>query len=251
MFLRILAILGAIAAAVMFYLIGDTKDQLEADLDSTESELTDTRGQLNTATEEREELQEEVESLSEDLRETQARATNLDNQLTRVRQELREATQTISDREEETEDLRAEATRIRRELLAERTRAGELEETLEEEDVAELRSSIQQLERQLLETERQIQTADESSASAQEEGDQTRRQAIRGQVTEVGPQSAFIMLNIGREDGVRENSTVMIRRGPQYIGRATISRVQDDAAMAEIRSGTEEVRSGDIATTLN
>lgn len=246
MFLRILAILGAIAAGVMFWIIGDTKEKLEADLQSTESQLTSTKGDLSNLQSEHETLQEEAGNLRTSLDDAQARATNLQNQLTQVRQELAEANKTLNTRQEEAESLKAEAARIRRELLDERKRVTNLEETLESEDAAALRASIRQLEQQLLQTERQIQTV-EPSQNGEEQG----RVVLRGQVTEVGDQSAYIVIDLGATDGARENATVMIRRGPRYVGRAQIRDVKEDASVAEVMPGASSVETGDQAITLN
>lgn len=250
MFLRILAILGAIAAAVMFWMIGDTKDRLEADLNNTRSSLHDTQRQLSSAHEENEALGAEVASLEENLEETRANATRLNNQLTQVRRELEQATQAITAREREAETLRTDAAQIRRQLLEERNRVSQLEESLEAEDAAELRASIQELEHQLLLTEQQLQTMGDPRAAPRDEREERTRRVIRGEVAEIG-EAGFILLNIGAENGVRENSSVMIRRGPQYIGRATVAEVQDNISIAQVQTGMGRVRTGDLAITLD
>lgn len=253
MFLRILAILGAIAAGVMFWMIGDTKDKLESDLQSTESQLNQTQSNLTTVRGEHEELQETAAALTRDLEETQARATNLENQLTQARRELAEANQAITTRDREAAALKSEATRIRRELLDERARLTELEQNLESEDSGALRDSIRQLEEQLLARERQLQEmggTDNATASTQSP-EAPRAEVLRGKVTEVGDGSAFVVIDLGSEAGVRPNSSVMIRRGPRYVGRATIREVKENTSVAEVSPGADRIQAGDMAVTLN
>lgn len=253
MLLRILAILGAVAAAVMFFILGNQKEELQGRLDEAETSLQQTQGQLSTVRNEREELQEQVETLSDQIEESQARNNALETQLTRVRQELAQASQIISTREEEAEDLRSEASRIRRELLEERNRIAELQQSLDEDGSDELRQRARELERQLLETERRLESIEEADPAevAQQERKEERRQTIRGQVTEVGPQSAFVLLDIGAAEGVRENSPVMIRRGARFIGRAHVTEVHDDVSVARVAPGADSPRAGDVAVTLN
>lgn len=252
MFLRILAILGALAAAAMFWIIGDTKDQLEAELQSTENSLTQSQNNLRSLEDERDELEEELASLNEELEESLSNATQLDNQLTQVRRELNETRQAMSEQEDESETLRAEAEQIRSQLLEERTRIAELEENLQDEDAEDLRTSIRALENQLLETERQLQTAGTTESDDDDsETEERPRQVLRGEVTEVGPDSAFVVINLGPETGVRQNASVMIRRGPRYIGRAVIKETEDGGSIAEVQPGASSIQPGDLAITLN
>lgn len=252
MFLRILAILGAAAAAYMFWDIGNTKDQLEADLQSTQNNLTTTQGNLRTVEGERDGLTTEVATLNEDLEEATANANRLDSQLTQVRRELQQATQAINARDQEAESLRADAAQIRRQLLEERTRVGELQDSLENEDAEALRASIRNLEQQLIRTEQELQIVGSPNAvAATNQPQEIARKIIRGEVIEVAPDSPYILLNIGAEEGVRSESSVMIRREARYIGRAVISEVNDGASIAELQTGAEAVQPGDFAVTLD
>jgi chromosome segregation ATPase len=251
--LRILAILGAVTAVVLFFILGDQKDQLQAELDDTQTRARQLEGQLSTARNERQEAQTQVETLTTQVEEAQAQNNTLQNQLVRTRQELAQAQQLISTREQEAEALRADANRIRRDLLAERNRIAELQQNLDEQDSAALRTSIRELERQLRETELRLQDLqqDDPQYVAQPDRREAPREALRGEVTEVGPQSAFVLLNIGSLDGVRENAPVMIRRGGRYIGRANVTEVHDEISVARVAPGTGRIRAGDIAVTSN
>lgn len=252
MFLRILAILGAIAAAIMFWMIGNTKEELTANLQRTESTLQRTESNLRTLEEERDALQTEIAEIEETLQESEANSQQLQNQLAQVRQELEAANAAISARDQEAERLRAEAANIRRQLLDERTRAAEAQETLGTEEGAQMRATIEALERQLIETENQLQTLGATPAAAETETpEKPRREIIRGEVVEVASDSGYILLNIGANAGVRQDSSVMIRRGPQYIGRAVVAEVHEDSAIAEVRSDAKKVLPGDRALTLN
>lgn len=253
MLLRILAILGAIAAAVMFFIIGNTKDELARDLEDTQTRLQKSQSNLSAAENERQKLQEQAAALETQAQEAQAQASSLQNQLTRVRQELAQATQIIGTREEEAQSLQTEAARIRRELLDERNRVAELQQNLEGQDPEGTQASVRELERKLLETERRLldlSRVDEGQGAQQQEQMEETRQALRGEVTEVGPDSAFVLINLGSAAGVRQDSPVMIRRGTRYIARANITEVHDDVSVARVAPGASPIRAGDVAITL-
>jgi|GEM_PF-5164021 len=252
MLLRILAILGAIAAAVMFFIIGNTKQELERDLDDSRTRLQQTQGRVSTLETERQELQEQASVLETQMQEAQAQGQALQTQLTRVRQELAQATQIINARERESQELQTEAARIRRELLEERNRVAELQQNLEGQDADAMQQSVRELERKLLETERRLldlQRPDEAQVAQQEQVEETR-EALRGQVTEVGPQSAFVLINLGNQAGIRRDAPVMIRRGARFIARANVTEVHDDVSVARVAPGAERIREGDVAITL-
>lgn len=254
MLLRILAILGAIAAAVMFFLLGNQKEELQTQLDESTTSLTQTKSQLTTATQERQKFEEQSNALTGEVKELESKSQSLDNQLTRVRQELAEAKKVISTREEEAKDLQSEAGRIRRELLEERNRVAQLQENLSEEDSAALRGSIQALERQLLDTERRLQTIQTQSPEEVAQTNTTKAPAkptLRGEVTDVGPDSSFIVINLGSNKGVEENSSIMLSRGSRFVARGKVVEVREEVSVARITSGGNPVLAGDSAITLN
>lgn len=253
MILRILAILGAVAAAVMFWMIGNTKEQLESELEMTSNQLNETQSQLDNLNSKHAELTSQAEETAQDLEEARARASSLDNQLSQVRRELAEANKNLSDQEREAENLRTEAVRIRRELLEERNKVDELAGALESEDVAAARARIKRLEEQLAATEGQIQgTTNEGGTESQTSGrEEAPAVVLRGEVVEVGENAAYVLIDIGSAEGARPNSSIMIRRGPRFIARANITEVNEDTSVAEILPGAGRIREGDLAVTLN
>ncbi len=253
MLLRILAILGAVAAAVMFFLLGNQKEELQNQLSNTEADLQQSQSQLRTVTQEKTELEEQASALTTQVEELESRSESLDNQLLRVRQELAEAREIISARDQEAETLRAEAGRIRRELLEERNRIATLTENMNEEDSAALRASIRELEQQLRDTEIRLQNVQSPSTQqvAEAQTEEQARPALRGEVTDVGPDSAFVLINLGSNDGIEANSSVMLRRGARYIGRANIVEVREDVSVARVSRAANQIQPGDAAISLN
>jgi hypothetical protein len=62
------------------------------------------------------------------------------------------------------------------------------------------------------------------------------------------PKWHFILLDAGESKGVVANAELLIRRHGELVGRARVSRVQDDRCIADLMPGWEltEVREGDV-----
>jgi len=73
--------------------------------------------------------------------------------------------------------------------------------------------------------------------------------ALRGRVISTDPKWRFLVLDVGADQGVLENGEVLLRRGDKLLGRARVSRVQQDCCVANVMSGWElgEIQEGDIA----
>lgn len=252
MILRLVAILGAVAAAVLFFMIQGEKQLLQADLDTTRGNLQQTERQLDTTRGELEQSQQQAQQISGQLAESQANVASLQNDLRDVRRELAQAMQVISARDREAEELRREEARIRSELLAARSQAEELRETIEGADPQQLRDTIRALEENLRRTEERIEALDVAEVGGEQPNAiQERRPALRGSVTGVGPRSAYIVINVGAEAGLRSRSPLMIRRGSRYVAHAEVTEVHSNMAIAHVEPGARRIRQGDAVITLN
>lgn len=252
MILRILAILGAIAAVALFFIIGDQLKDTRTDLEQSETRLNSTQDDLRTVRGERDELEEEVNELDTNLENAENEISSLRNELSEVRRELEQASQVISRREEEAEELRSEATRIRRDLLEEQRRIASLEQEMDEEDAAAMRRHIRELEQQLEETERRMREVSEDDEQRPTEQTTTESAPIfRTEVLEVSSDRAFVLIGAGASDGVSSGQRVLIRRGGRVLGEARISEVEDDVSVAYLRDGSGRIQPGDLVMSIS
>ncbi len=250
MILRIIAILGAVAAVVLFVLIGNQKEELQNELDDTRMTLRTTERNLSTVRGEKEELEGNVAELNTNLEESQAEVSSLQSQLTRTRRELAEANQIISARERDAEAARAEAARIRRELREAREEAERTVGTAEA-GAQEAQRRIARLEQQLraVEAGTQPETAPEDPLTG--EPTYVRRPPVRGEVTEVDRQSNFIVINVGAGDNLRKDSILIVRRGAKMVARARLADVQETQSIAQVYPGGERIQAGDLIIAYN
>ncbi len=57
---------------------------------------------------------------------------------------------------------------------------------------------------------------------------------LKGKITVVDPKYDFVILNIGKDQGVLERGEMMINRGGMLLGKVRISSVQKDSCIANI-----------------
>ena len=68
---------------------------------------------------------------------------------------------------------------------------------------------------------------------------------LRGQVLAFDPKWRFIVINAGQEQGVRPRGKLLVSRDGKLVGRAIVTRVDKDRAIANLLSESPEVLEGD------
>jgi len=63
------------------------------------------------------------------------------------------------------------------------------------------------------------------------------RDGIEGSILSVDSDWGFVVLNVGEQDGVRENGELMISRGGKLVGKVQISSVENDRSIANVMPG--------------
>jgi predicted RNase H-like nuclease (RuvC/YqgF family) len=158
-------------------------------------------------------------------------------------------------------------------LLQQRRRLAEMENTLlqakgqltlstENEgllnrEIAGLKKDIDQLQRRLLEIDvlrgQLAQREQELALLRNRVGPDGRpiqvseHQVEPRSVQGVGPQDAFVIVNLGSRQGATKGDRLLVRRGTDFIAVALISDVLDDLSIAQIDPGSlrESLRKGD------
>lgn len=244
LFLSLLAVLAAGVSVALFMLIGTNTTALEREATNLRSMLDQAQQDREIALAERDESNAEAEAVRREINEYKARNVSLEarnNQLSRdvvnAREQLeaRElmeltSTQTIADLREQLLEMRANSAA---------TSAG-----ANAEQVAAYEARIADLEKQLAEARRDDEAADLRAALARVPTDLT------GSVLEVGPKSAFVVLNIGSADGAVSSLEMTLRRGSKVIARVRLTDVHESYSVAHVlpSTATGRIRTGDIVS---
>ncbi len=72
---------------------------------------------------------------------------------------------------------------------------------------------------------------------------------LTARVLSTDPKWRFLVLDAGAEEGVLANGELLVRRGDKLVGKARISRVEQDRCIANLMSGWDlgDIQEGDVA----
>lgn len=152
-----------------------------------------------------------------------------------------------------------ELARTRQELDAARQEIARLNEQLarKEAEIAQAKQKLNELASQIEELDRQIGDQKEQIAKLEKEkselGEERQRledalapflppplpsrdmvKNLQGTVVIVDPEWNFVILDVGRLHGLQKNTTLLVHRGEQMIGRIRVSDVRDNLSVGDV-----------------
>ncbi|MDA7916664.1 hypothetical protein N9Z12_02270 [Opitutaceae bacterium] len=240
--LSVIALIGAVASGVMFFIIGNSKQELFHRWQNTDAKLTATEAKLIGAQRENEELQNQVRVLDADL------ATHK-RDLTALRLEAEQMQQSL----ELLEEARASAVEARESALVDLGQATDnlailrrqLAESVSPVEVQQYQQTIADLEARIEPLERRL--AQKNAAPALVSG-----RSNHAQVVKVGPRNAFVVINFGSTHGAITNQRFALKRGNTALATAEISLTKEHYSIAQVlpESLSGNIRKGDAATII-
>jgi len=179
--------------------------------------------------------------------------------LGKAEEHMRELAGLLKDNETQLQQQRRRLAEMENNLLQAK---GQLTLSTENEgllnrEIAGLKRDIDQLQRRLQEIEllrgQLAQREQELALLRNRTGPDGRpiqvaeQQAEPRSVLGVGPQDAFVVVNLGKKAGATKGDKLLVRRGTDFIAVALISDVLDDLSIAQIDPGSlrESLRKGD------
>ena len=181
----------------------DELPDTKLDLENTKADLTSTRETL-AATEEK-------------LVATEAQVVDLTSQLESKEVELAQANTQIEQLEVEKEDLNAQLADTQSQLDNARSEATDLKD-----EIASLNQTIEDMSRELGELPEKV-----------------APKGLTGKILFINPYWNFVVLDIGRDDGLSPNVEMLVHRKDKLIGKVRISSADDKMAIAEILADWE------------
>lgn len=225
--LTILAGLGALG--VSHLVVGEKVTQLNTDLASAQDRATQAETAKTAAESETKKAKEAAEKMATDLteRETQLddvtkkhavqlkRANDLETELVKAMAERNEAQQELASWK--TLGIPVEQIRQQRARLTELTQR--LEGLTEENTVLARNNNVLKAE-----LDRYKGVSSEVQLPA----------GLRGKVVAVDPKYDFVVLNLGRKDGLLEHGRLIVNREGRLVGKVEITRVLESSAVANV-----------------
>lgn len=230
-----IAILGSTVSAVLFFQIGNSKQVLELRLADAEVRATKLDGALALANRQNGTLTGQLSALDTELAtararqaETEGRVTQLDRTLSEVKRDLADTRSVLTVYEDTTRALGDEVASLRQDLEESRT------SNASPEAVQAYKSTIAELEKQLA-------TARNGAALTGTAGASTAvfsSRAGRATVLNVGPQSAFVVLNFGSARGAKLGQKLTVSQGTTEVATVLISDVRANFSIAQVLPDT-------------
>lgn len=238
--LCLVALAGSVASGVLFFLVGNTKQELHQKWQNAEARLSATQTQLAAAESDATELQNRHRVLDADLAAAKRELTDARLNLEQLQQSFDLAEESrlaaVAARESAIDNLTAAHT----ELDALRT---QLASSIAPAEAQRYRRTIVDLESRIGELEQFItrKNADPALVAGR---------AHYAQVIRVGPRNSFVIINFGSTHGARENQRFAISRGETRLAVVEISRVAEHYSIAQVlpESLSGNLRKGDAAT---
>jgi hypothetical protein len=179
---------------------------------------------------------EESKTVAEAKAAAEAKALTATTAAEKAKKDLDDVTTKIQEQDSKIKDLEAKATAPAAPVVA----ATPDPELLKKVADAEAKAAEQA---QLLKTF-QAKSEDAEKKATALEAENARRAAglnkpgLEGRVLAVNPNWNFVVLNIGDHQGVATNSSLIIKRGGNLVGRLRVTSVEPSTSIADIQAGS-------------
>lgn len=242
--LQALALLGAVASGLFYFLGKSAYQQSDSDLQRLNADYRSERAKSKSLQQELEELRSQSEGAQEEIEQLTSDALLANNQLLQLRRENQRLKDALDAQERAERRLQAENGRLTEELNSLKATS------VPREQVAEYEQAISRLEREVLDLQ-QTQARQPQSAALP---DQLPPDAsLRGKVLTVGKGASFVVLDIGYHDGVRLQTELYIQHADTPIAKIQVTEVKENLSIARVlpESLTKTPQSGDSVSSLN
>lgn len=240
--MSLVAVLAAAISGALFFKIDYDKAALLANNKAVQTQLASSQQRASDNATERDRLTAEVAKVQAELAELKARNTALEARNSQLARELTRHRDQLSAREQSDQGVQQELANLRKQLADSRAAIASSIGGASAEQVAAYEERIRDLEDQLIAMRRRTtpETAAFSSVPA----------GLSGEVIEVGPKSAFVVLNIGSRQGAVPALEMVLKRGATVIARIRLNDVRESYSVADVlpETGAGNIRPGDVAS---
>jgi chromosome segregation ATPase len=262
----------SISGAIALYLAkeGEVNKRLEV-----EAELQETRQAKNEAEQKLNDLMQVKKQLEEDLAQKKESYEKVLAQLTELEEENKRFAANVEEKMEIITDLKSALLKKENDYKRLNSR---LEKTLSEyEDIkvklSQIRMAKEALENRIIQLSRKKKSRgvelEEIVVSREPAHKATLPRAnsspafanvvsfppegsLEGQVLVVNKEFAFVVINLGQKDGLKESEILNVYRGQQFLGKVQVERIYDTMSSAVILPDVtaEEIKEGDMVKLI-
>jgi hypothetical protein len=224
LFLCLIALSGSVASAMLYLRIGDSKKVLELRLADASSRASRLDAALAAANQQNGAIEARLTAVGAELGTARARLVAIETRAEQLDGDLVATTAVLGLYEATAQALADEVAALRVDLSDARTSEAS------PEAVAAYRNTIAELERQLA-------VAANGAAAPSAAGASTAvfaSRAGRATVLNVGPESAFVVLNFGSLRGAQIGQKLSVSQGSDVVATILISDVRANFSIAQV-----------------
>ena len=208
------------------------RDGAKKAMSTTAAEVVDLRASLEKSNSEKTDFQKQVEDKDTELKSTKDKLAKMTSDSEKTAADL-----ALQKTDMEAKDARIAELETKTSKSAQSSDSGateDLKKKIDEKDVinAGLESKVKDIQSQL---SKYKENESRRHANAMKSG-------LEGRILAVNSAWNFVVLSLGDRDGVINNAEMIIKRGPQRIGKIRITSVEPSTSIADIIANS--VRSG-------
>jgi hypothetical protein len=225
------ALVGAIAAGVMGYLVTGKWNETKADLTTANGHVTTLTGQLKTAQNDLKTAQDAQKVAEQKASDDDTKITDLNNQLTTAQKDATDAKAALDGAKKEAADAKQQFDTLTASL------GGKTPADFQKSvDDATKQAADAVAQQKVLQDglDQANQKVKDLIADINEEKNKTEPPGVSGKVTFVDRTWNFVVLDVGLDAGVVPNGELIVYRGKTFLGKVRVTRADPNDAVAEI-----------------
>lgn len=244
--LCVVALLGAAASTFFYFQIGDTKTKLEQQIAQANGRTNDAQAKLTDANAQIDALQKRLASLDSDLGDAKSKLTAADNRNVELARTIDQLNNQVTAKDDAAKALNDEITSLKNDLGAAKLAAA----AVSPEEIDNYKKTIVALQARVAELESGTTKIVKADGTTQTVSTAAAAPGTSGNVVGIGAQNAFVVVDLGKTQGVQVNQKFTITRAGAPVASAQVSSVEDDFSIAQIATDSlhGSLNKGDVAT---
>ncbi len=239
--------------------LSTTQKQLENVRSRLQAKVQSKQQQIETLSSQIDEQQQTIDEQSQTLEARKSEIADREEQIEELKQELSTVRKTRDDYNEQIDTLEGKLSEVR-DLRDEWKERANLKNEKLQETLAELRStkvSMKEVQQRYVDTKNELKDAENMLDKYVQKigpiGPFAEPPAVDGYVKAVSPDKNIVLINVGRQDGVRKGQKFSVVRGEQYVTEVRVFEAHKDWAttrsIPDMQKTTPKV--GDQVTTYS
>jgi len=225
------ALVGAIAAGAMGYLVTGKWNDTKQELTTANGKVTTLSGQLKTAQNDLKTAQDAQKAAEQKASDDDSKITDLNNQLTGAQKDAADAKAALDGAKKDAADAKAQIAQMTTDLGGKTVQQYKDDVTTAEKNAADAQAQQKVLQDGLDQANQKIK---DLIADINAEKNKTEPPGVSGKVTFVDRTWNFVVLDVGLDAGVVPNGELIVYRGKTFLGKVRITRADPNDAVAEI-----------------